>query len=1343
MKIKPIVISALQIFLTRLCTKTVSPSCSSNCSYHPLLQEQLLRGNIINPMSSTNSSSLYLNKQTASVVQIAVSGRNGTVLSRKAILKEDHFNKQVTTHLDPSLVGAPNFRQASPYNVYGVAQPSASGYGTVLKHLIRSNNNNNGNNGKTPLTLAWINMREEPFIYLNDTPFVVRDADSPFQNVKAFTGVDYERLEAVEQRLVQDIREESAQNGGLITVHLEDEKGDLCPSLVTVDSLATPREIFEISLKKVDSFLPASSRIIYRRVPVSSYQYQFAGEEFLDYFIHLSHQIPKDASIVVSCGMGMGRTTVGMIICYMIKAIEEKKEQIALMKDKPLTDLAMIVQVVHLLEKIGEANSDLFRNALFECLGDEGESCKVVASFQDALAGNYTIIRDLCRALDNGIECKQFLDYAINSCGQVLNLKESILFQRVKHSLQLLNKHTQRQHLHLDDSCIDFAIRSIERYFLLIVFSSYLLEGNLKNDSCKFSDWIKERREICNIFQNIHKFPSTQVFHPVIDLNQMIECHLRRKNLQIPSPCKASPPTPYQGGLDEFEYVNEQVEQSKFVLKERNGSVLNQGMILKYDTYAEVNQSYNFRQIENIIGVAQPNQEAITFITSLNHQSSEQNEPTKRTSLPNSTVWINLREEPIVYLNGQPYVLRDAHSWLRNIKTYSGISAARIESMELRLKIDIIEEIKKYNGKLLLHSESQDGQLMTYWQTIDSVCTPRELFEAENLMYYRIPMTAEIAPEKRFFDQLFKVVRKHSTSCTYVLNCQLGKGRSTTGMIVVKQCLDLLASARDTPQQSGSTPFYKSVLSLVRSVTNGLEIKNRLDSIIDQTSQTVHLVRRIDEYRELSSERAASLGEAQFYLLRGIEYLKRYYYLFAFEAYLDHVQLKQDEVSFAYWMNSHLELKKILLEIGHTHPLLSCLIPQSLMKPGEIMSSTPPDIIEAIDNRSGSVLAHRMILKHDHFLGCQRMTLPDRIDGAPNFRQVPIDFVDSKTRYLVCGIGMPEERAIINLVTKLGTEKNILWTSFREEPILFIKGEPYVLRFFQEPLANIESTGITRERIESIEDRLKQDVLNELKQFNGKILLHEEQAGGSNLGFSIIHNWVEATPNDVKTSKEIYIDAMKQFPLLSYRRIPITDEQAPLPSVIDELYHLIVSKNRIDSQGDPVNLVFNCQMGRGRTTTGMVVATIIEICRDVNRFVGLNVPDQVKTINQRGGSEDVRYLKGEYKIILQLISTLQHGKEAKVVADKAIDLCNHMQNLREAIYTEFVVKLPTIRKEKEEAVYEETRERAINYLMRYFALIVFADYALGKNEQQFSEWLKIRKEISHLQSNRHEFVVEF
>lgn len=39
------------------------------------------------------------------------------------------------------------------------------------------------------------------------------------------------------------------------------------------------------------------------------------------------------------------------------------------------------------------------------------------------------------------------------------------------------------------------------------------------------------------------------------------------------------------------------------------------------------------------------------------------------------------------------------------------------------------------------------------------------------------------------------------------------------------------------------------------------------------------------------------------------------------------------------------------------------------------------------------------------------------------------------------------------------------------------------------------------------------------------------------------------------------------------------------------------------------------------------------------------------------GRESDPYLAGEYKIVLQLVGVLQHGKTAKKLADRAIDGC--------------------------------------------------------------------------------------
>lgn len=46
---------------------------------------------------------------------------------------------------------------------------------------------------------------------------------------------------------------------------------------------------------------------------------------------------------------------------------------------------------------------------------------------------------------------------------------------------------------------------------------------------------------------------------------------------------------------------------------------------------------------------------------------------------------------------------------------------------------------------------------------------------------------------------------------------------------------------------------------------------------------------------------------------------------------------------------------------------------------------------------------------------------------------------------------------------------------------------------------------------------------------------------------------------------------------------------------------------------------------------------------------------------------------GEYKTILQLVGVLSHGKVAKRLTDRAIDVMQDVQNLRKAIY-EYVCK---------------------------------------------------------------------
>lgn len=57
-----------------------------------------------------------------------------------------------------------------------------------------------------------------------------------------------------------------------------------------------------------------------------------------------------------------------------------------------------------------------------------------------------------------------------------------------------------------------------------------------------------------------------------------------------------------------------------------------------------------------------------------------------------------MREEPVVYINGLPFVLREQQRPMKNLQEYAGIDAERLERMEARLKQDVLAEA----GALLL-----------------------------------------------------------------------------------------------------------------------------------------------------------------------------------------------------------------------------------------------------------------------------------------------------------------------------------------------------------------------------------------------------------------------------------------------------------------------------------------------------------------------------------------------------------------------------------------------------------------------------------------------------------------
>ena len=57
-------------------------------------------------------------------------------------------------------------------------------------------------------------------------------------------------------------------------------------------------------------------------------------------------------------------------------------------------------------------------------------------------------------------------------------------------------------------------------------------------------------------------------------------------------------------------------------------------------------------------------------------------------------LWHNMREEPVLYINGRPYVVREADKPFQNLE-YTGITRSRVEDMEARLKRDVLDEARQ------------------------------------------------------------------------------------------------------------------------------------------------------------------------------------------------------------------------------------------------------------------------------------------------------------------------------------------------------------------------------------------------------------------------------------------------------------------------------------------------------------------------------------------------------------------------------------------------------------------------------------------------------------------------
>jgi hypothetical protein len=360
---------------------------------------------------------------------------------------------------------------------------------------------------------------------------------------------------------------------------------------------------------------------------------------------------------------------------------------------------------------------------------------------------------------------------------------------------------------------------------------------------------------------------------------------------------------------------------------------------------------------------------------------------------------------------------------------------------------------------------------------------------------------------------------------------------------------------------------------------------------------------------------------------------------------------------------------------------------------------------QQVAKRDGAVLGSGRILKADQFpyLRDQETAAP----GAPQFRQVPGE--------PVYGTAQPTVQGIMNVLDRVGagpggTGPAALWTNLREEPVVYINGRPYNPRKLQDPMENLEQPGTSPVDVEQSDDRLKADIMREAAanvDADGRhyVVIHDEDENGRLVARK---EYIDMDPShpSVSTPRDVFTQLQSKGYRVDYARIPIADEKAPEPQDFDALV------KRLREADPQAPLIFNCHAGRGRTTTGEVVADIVRRARNGQMAPDLSQSAAMQRDVQEQGEGD----PDNYRCLQRLLQSLQQGRLSQQDLDSSIERAGAVTNLRTAIGHQLL----QAQSQPDPARREADLARLQDYVKRYFYLVAFDEYAREEAANGFS-----------------------
>merc|ERR1712020_91923 len=332
----------------------------------------------------------------------------------------------------------------------------------------------------------------------------------------------------------------------------------------------------------------------------------------------------------------------------------------------------------------------------------------------------------------------------------------------------------------------------------------------------------------------------------------------------------------------------------------------------------------------------------------------------------------------------------------------------------------------------------------------------------------------------------------------------------------------------------------------------------------------------------------------------------------------------------------------------------------------------------------------------DHFDKIQK--LPDPVAGVPNFRRVPGYKVYCCGQPTAAGVKTCLEKVTGTIYPKTG---RIIWFNLRQEPIVYVNGNPVCARPPNKIGEYAELGAITRDIIKEQE-----------AAFAGECEGRKSTNGGKLKVVDVNKKESEVEVKELKSLSQAIEGLKEKYPGLVHWRVPVCNSASPLESDYDIMVKTLVGT----SINTPV--IVNDQVGLSRATTGCVIACLFKEFQISASFEGLveTVPgvnlDLLKMDKYTMDPAKDPLFRGEFPVVMDLVGKLKGGKEAKNECDKVIDKNgtpktggNGIKQLRENI-AESKLSYEIM----DDAAQAFLKVKIMDNIHKYYYLIVFTAY---------------------------------